>query len=139
MMQEHIDYVDVMTDEDVFQSMQEEDPEMRRMGNNLYKPFSADYLQGPDGTAIMQVRTRVAGSIKEYALTSETFIANLVAYIDEEGNICCFNPEVVNDVLLKSTKDFSEAISQETNKEATEEVTQQSISVKPEQRPSWMP
>ena len=35
-MQERIDYVDVMTDEDVFQAMQDEDPEMRRMGNNRY-------------------------------------------------------------------------------------------------------
>lgn len=108
-------------------------------GKNLYHPFSADYLQGSDGTAIMQVRTRVAGNLKEYALTSETFIANLVAYVDEDGEICCFNPGVVNDVLLKSTKAFSEAISQEANKEATKEVTQQSLSVNADHRPSWMP
>lgn len=35
-MEERIDYVDVMTDEEVFQAMQDEDPEMRRMGNNRY-------------------------------------------------------------------------------------------------------
>ena len=93
---------------------------------NLYRPFSVDYLQGSDGTAIMQVRTRVAGSLKEYALTSETFIENLVAYVDEDGEICCFNPGVVNDVLLNSTG-------------ATKEVTQQKLGAKPDHRPSWMP
>ena len=106
---------------------------------NLYSPLSADYLQGSDGTTIMQVRTRVVGSLKEYTLTPETFIENLVAYINEDGEVCCFNSGVVNDVLLKSTKAFSEAISQETKKEASKEVTQQSLSVKPDQRPSWMP
>ena len=105
---------------------------------HLYSPKTAVFRYAPNGTIVMEVTYIVSGECQEYWLTPEELVKNLIAYSNEHGLIHCVNSGVVNDVLLKSTKAFSEAIGQPTT--VKEKVCKNIVAEpKNELRPYWMP
>ena len=100
----------------------------------LYSLETASFFEFPNGAVGLKGNCLVSEDYKEYWLTPKELVKNLVAYVDEDQVICCFNPRVVNDVLLKSTKVFSEAVGKPTT-------VKENVVAEPEnkQRPYWMP